>query len=326
MKAFELLRPTTFEAAVDALGDGGLLKAGGIDVLDRLKERVDEPDRVVSLVDLGAEGAAIERDGGRVRIGARVTLARLAASDEIPASLRVAASQAASRQVRNLATLGGNLCQHTRCGYYRHRSFPCFKRGDEACPVRADGAVQETAGIFANDPCACAHPSSLAPALGTADAVLHVLGAEGARDVAFADLWAPVRKGRASDTALAAGDVIAQVSIDAHDVAAGWRTAHEEVRQKAAFDWPLVTCAVALRAEGAKVAEASVWLGAVAPAPLRSRAAESALEGRAFDEALAAKAAAQAVAGATPLAGNRYKVQLLQVAVRRALVSAWGRA
>ena len=326
MKAFELLRPKTAEAAAGVLGEGALLKAGGVDVLDRLKERVDEPARLVSLVDVGGDHGAIVRDGDTIRIGAGATLAQMATSDAIPSSLREAAMQAASRQIRSLATLGGNLCQHTRCGYYRLKSFPCLKRGDDTCPVLADGAVQETAGIYANRPCACAHPSSLAPALGTANAVLHVVGAKGRREVAFADLWAAPEKGRASDTVLAASEVITHVVLDARDPAAGWRVAHEEIRQKAAFDWPLVTCAVALRAEGGTVAEASVWLGAVAPTPVRSEAAEAALTGKPFDQGLAAKAGEAAVVGATPLAGTRYKVQLVKVAVRRALVKAWGRS
>ena len=326
MKAFELHRPTTAEAAANALGDGALLKAGGVDVLDRLKERVDEPDRVVSLVDLGDEAKGITREGRVIVIGAQATLASIAASDLVPSSVRRAAAQAASPQIRNLATLGGNLCQHTRCGYYRLKSFPCLKRGDDDCPVLADGAVQENAGIFANRPCASAHPSSLAPSLGTAGAVLQVVGAKGAREIAFEDLWAAPAKGRASDTTLAPTDVIAHVVLQARDASAGWRVAHEEIRQKAAFDWPLVTCAVALRAEGGKVAEASVWLGAVAPTPLRSVAAETVLTGKAFDEALAAKAGEAAVGGATPLAGTKYKVQLVKVAVRRALARAWGRA
>ncbi len=326
MKAFELLRPTNVEAAAGVLGDGALLKAGGVDVLDRLKERVDEPDRVVSLVDLGADHTSVARDGDAIRIGAGATLATMAASDLLPASLREAAEQAASRQIRNLATLGGNLCQHTRCGYYRLKSFPCLKRGDDTCPVLADGAVQETAGIFGNRPCACAHPSSLAPALGTAEAVLHVVGADGSREIAFADLWAQPVKGRASDTVLAPTDVISHVVLAPRDAAAGWRVAHEEIRQKAAFDWPLVSCAVALRAAQGKVAQASVWLGAVAPTPVRSTAAEAALTGKPLDEAVAAKAGEAAVGEATPLDGTRYKVQLVKVAVRRALEKAWGRA
>jgi len=326
MKSFELLRPTTTEAAARVLAEGGLLKSGGVDVLDRLKERVDEPDRVVSLVDLGADHTSITRDGDTIHIGAGATLTRIAASDLVPASLREAAAQAASPQIRNLATLGGNLCQHTRCGYYRLKTFPCLKRGDDTCPVLAEGAVQETAGIFANRPCACAHPSSVAPALGTGNAVLHVVGAKGLREVSFADLWAAPVKGRASDTVLADSDVIARISLDARDETAGWRVAHEEIRQKAAFDWPLVTCAVALRVAEGKVEQASVWLGAVAPAPIRSTAAEAVLTGKPFAAPLAAQAGEAAVAEATPLAGTRYKVQLVQVAVRRALAKAWGRS
>lgn len=326
MKAFELLRPANIETAASELGEGALLKAGGIDVLDRMKERVDEPDRVVSLVDLGSDHAAILRDGDAIRIGAGATLAAVAGSELVPVSLREAAEQAASPQIRNLATLGGNLCQHTRCGYYRLKSFPCWKRGSDTCPVLADGAVQETAGIFGNRPCACAHPSSLAPALGTLGARLHVVSAEGGREVAFGNLWAAPAKGRASDTTLAPSDVIAHVVLDAREAASGWRLAHEEIRQKAAFDWPLVTCAVALRAEGGKVAEASVWLGAVAPTPRRSEAAEAALVGKAFSESLAARAGEAAAEGSTPLAGTRYKVQLVKVAVRRALAKAWGRS
>lgn len=326
MKSFELLRPKTPQAAVGVLGDGALLKAGGVDVLDRMKERVDEPDRVVSLVDLGADHATIAREGDRIRIGAGATLAQIAASDVVPASLREAAAQAASRQIRNLATLGGNLCQHTRCGYYRLKSFPCLKRGDDDCPVLADGAVQETAGIFGNRPCACAHPSSVAPALGTAGAVVRVVGAEGEREIPFAGLWAAPVKGRASDTVLSPSDVISQVVLEARDEASGWRVAHEEIRQKAAFDWPLVTCAVALRTERGKIAEASVWLGAVAPTPMRSAAAEATVTGKAPGEALAVQAGKAAVQGATPLDGSRYKVQLVQVAVRRALAGAWGRS
>lgn len=326
MKAFELLRPKSVTSAASALGDGGLLKAGGVDLLDRMKERVDEPGRVVSLVDLGASHAAIERDGDTVRIGAGATLASLAASEVLPASLREAARRAASPQIRNLSTLGGNLCQHTRCGYYRIRSFPCWKRGDDSCPVLADGAVQEMAGIFANRPCACAHPSSLAPTLGTAGAVVHVAGAEGPREIPFAALWAKPEKGRASDTTLAPADVVSHVVLEARDAAAGWRVAHEEVRQKAAFDWPLVSCAVALRAEGEKVAQASVWLGAVAPTPWRSETAETALVGKMFSERLAVGAGKAAVEGATPLAGSRHKPQLVEVVVRRALARAWGRS
>src|SRR5204862_7856305 len=136
--------------------------------------------RVVTLGDVPGLDAIDRGEGGLLRIGALATLAAVAASKDVrdacPA-LGEAAEQAASPQLRNRATVGGNLCQHTRCGYYRHRSFPCFKRGDETCPVLHDGAVQESAGIFSNRPCASAHPSSLAPVLCAVDAYTVVIAA-----------------------------------------------------------------------------------------------------------------------------------------------------
>ena len=134
-------------------------------------------------------------------------------------------------------------------GYYRHASFPCWKRGDDLCPVRAPGGVQETAAIFGNDPCASAHPSSVAPVLGALGAVVHVVGPEGERDVPFPELWRPPTKGVASDVALGPADLIGAVSLRP-----GGATGYEEVRQKAAFDWPLVCAAVRYRVEGERIA------------------------------------------------------------------------
>jgi len=184
--------------------------------------------------------------------------------------------------------------------------------------------VQETAGVFDNTPCACAHPSSLAPAFGALGAVAHVVGPKGARDVPFEALWASPERGRASDLSLARDEVIAWVDVRA--TSRSWRVAHEEIRRRAAFDWPMVVAAVALRVEGKTVKEASVWLGSVAPTPKRSEAAEAVLTGEVFTKARAAKAAQAAAKGATPLAGNVHKVRLVEVAVRRALLEAWENA
>jgi xanthine dehydrogenase YagS FAD-binding subunit len=324
MKAFAFVRPRSAEEAVAALAAGGTLKANGCDLLDRMKERVDEPERVVGLVDVeGLRG--IEANDPGVRIGALTTLADLAASEvlrrRLP-TLAEAAGLAASPQIRHRATLGGNLGQHTRCGYYRHLSFPCWKRGGESCPVRAEGGVQETAGIFDNGSCASASPSSLAPVLGSLRATFVVRGKDGERSVPFEEAWARPTRGRPSDLALGADEVIVAVECPWH---AGARFGYEEVREKAAFDWPLVTAAVRLEGGTPAVNAASIWLGAVAPTPWRARAAETLLFGsRLAPEAI--RAAADAAAeGATPLAGNAYKVSLVKVAVRRALERAAGR-
>jgi xanthine dehydrogenase YagS FAD-binding subunit len=321
VKAFAFVRPRSLEEASSAVDATSVLKASGIDLLDRMKERVDEPSRVVALLDVPGL-RSIEAHDDRIRIGALVTLAELAASDPVRRrlpSLAEAAGLAASPQLRHRATVGGNLAQHTRCGYYRHRSFPCFKRGDASCPVLADGAVQETAGVFGNGACASAHPSSLAPVFGTLDATVVVHGKDGERRVPFEELWQEPVQGKASDTTLAPGDVIVAVESSWHS---GARFGYHEVRQKAAFDWALVSAAVRVEGGDPAVNVARVWLGSVAPTPWRAKAAEKALFGSRWTEDLARGAATAAVEGATPLAGNAYKTRLVEVAVRRALLAA----
>jgi len=335
VKSFRYVRPNDVAgAAKHGASADAVMKAGGIDVLDRLKERVDEPDRVVALLSLGDPALrAIDVGAGTLRIGAFATLSDVAASVVVrthAAPLAQAAGLAASLQIRNRATVGGNLLQRTRCGYFRIRSFPCRRRGDDACPVLKDGAVQESAGIFDNAKCASAHPASLPPVFGALGATVHVRRATGATDdLPFGDLYVPPRKGQHSDASLEPGDIITALSLPAltgSDVAA-----YEEVRQKAAFDWALVSAAVKVSWNGEvfakKVAEkASVWLGSVAPTPYRAKAAEAAILNKSLTDAVIAKASEAAAAGARPLDGNKYKVHLVKVAVRRALLRAAGRA
>ena len=323
MKAFRYERAKTVDAAVAATADGGaVLKANGLDLLDRLKERIDEPARIVTLIDVPGLDQIEAIEGGGVRIGAMVTLAGLASSPiTLPAALVAAASEAASPQLRNRATVGGNLCQHTRCGYYRVRTFDCLKRGVGGCPVLAPGGVQETNGIFGNGLCACAHPSSLAPVFGALGAAVVVRGKGGERRLSVAELYRPPVTGQASDTTLAPGDVITSIELSAPPP----HTAFYEVRQRASYDWALVSCAVAFAGGETAVKDAGIWLGAVAPSPMRAVAAEAALVGKPFSGASAAAAAEAAVVGATPLAGNAYKVELVKVAVKRALLAAWGK-
>lgn len=332
MKAFTFVRPATVaEAAKAAAENGSVIKAGGTDLLDRMKERIDAPERVVWLGDLKGEDklhgiGTAGRGGGKVdvRIGALDTLADVAASPllrkECPA-LAEAASLAASPQVRARATLGGNLLQHTRCGYYRHASFPCWKRGDDACPVLGDGGVQDDAAIFGTKPCASAHPSSLAPVLAALDATIHVAApGGGAMEASVAAFYLPyylgMTKGTRSDALLPVGGVLTHVTVPQ---APARRAAYEEVRQKAAFDWALASCCVRLDLDGGKVLEAGVWLGSVAPIPWRAEAAEKALVGKALTDDVIRAAADAAVTGATPLPGSAYKVDLVKVVVRRAL-------
>ena len=325
MKAFRFIRPRSAAEASAAMAEekGAQVHAGGVDLLDRLKENVTAPDALVSLVDLAGLQDIVLEESGDIRIGARATLAQLA-GDAIVAkflpSLAEAAGDAASPQIRNRATLGGNLLQHTRCGYYRLESFPCLKRGGASCPVRADGGVQEHAGIIHNDPCASAHPSSIAPVLGSLDAEVVVRRGTEERTVPFAELWAAPAAGVAGDTTLTAADLIESIVIPARDVRQ--YVGHAEVRQKAAFDWALVSCSVRYELEGEKIKDARVWFGSLAPTPWRAEKAEKGLIGRRPTDAAAEKAAQAALADATPLPGTTYKVKLAQVALKRALAAA----
>ncbi len=328
MKAFRYVRPASVAAASELARGGATVKAGGSDLLDRMKERIATPDDVVALNETPADPTlhSIVKDGDVLRVGALVTLAEIAASKEIGAlypALAEASTQAASPQVRHRATLGGNLAQHTRCGYYRLASFPCWKRGDDACPVLADGAVQDEAGIFGNDSCASAHPASLPPVLGAIGARVVIAQGEKLEERPFDALWRAPEQGVEADVALAPGDIIAAVVLP--KPATGRTVAYEDVRQKAAFDWALASCAVGVTIVAGKITEASIWLGSVAPTPHRAAAAEKALVGATLSDGAIQKAADAAVADATPLAGNRYKVDLVKVVVRRALLRAAGR-
>ncbi len=326
MKAFQFVRPRSSTEAAQGLADSAdaRLHSGGCDLLDRMKERIEEPAVLVSLCDAEGLGDVRIEEDGSIWIGARVTLAQLAESDVVRRflpTLGEAAGLAASPQLRHRATIAGNLAQHTRCGYYRVKSFPCLKRGGDSCPVRADGGVQDTAGIFGNAACASAHPSSLAPVLGSLDAEIAIRDAKTLRFVAFADFWAAPAKGRASDTILKSGEVIEAVRLPARD--AKQHVGFAEIRQKKAFDWALVSCAVRYEtdAEG-RVTQARAWLGSVAPAPYRATKAEAALVGKAVTDEVAVKVGDAALADATPLAGTTYKVQLAKVALKRALAAA----
>jgi xanthine dehydrogenase YagS FAD-binding subunit len=328
MKAFTFVRPKTFAEAVSAAAiKGTVIKAGGIDLLDRMKERVDEPERVIALLDVlssDAEhllrGISLLDEGALLRVGALATLEDVARSDLVRAkcpALAEAAGLAASPQLRRRATIAGNLCQHTRCGYYRHSSFPCLKRGDASCPVLDEGSVQDSAGLFGNRPCASGHPSSIAPVAGACVARVSIATNVGdGRTDELAHFYRPPERGRASDTTLDPGDVVMTVNFP---VVPSRRSAYEEVRQKAAFDWALVSCCVRLDMDGDKVKGAGVWLGSVAPTPWHAEAAEKALVGKTLTDETIAAAADAAIVGATPLPGNAYKVDLVKVVVRRAL-------
>lgn len=321
MNRFELARAASV-AEAHALAKekpGSVLKAGGIDVLDHLKEHLLEPARVIDLKGIpGMTPIRVEGDGS-LRIGALATLAQVAAHRgvrETHPALAQACGEAASPQIRNVATLGGNLLQRPRCWYYRLESYHCLKKGGGVC--YAINGENRYNVIFGGGPSYAVHPSNAAVALVALNASLVLEGPKGSRTVAAADFFTLPAENPWSENSLDVHEVLLEVRVPP---ARGFRSTYQAVRERAAFDWPLVAVAIALRREGGTVREARIVLGAVAPTPWRVPKAEQALVGKPLDEASASAAAQAAIFGAAPLSDNGYKVDLVQVLVRRTLLA-----
>jgi xanthine dehydrogenase YagS FAD-binding subunit len=326
MQSFEWVDAESVEQAVSLLGeskDGApvVAKAGGMDLLDLMKGGVLSPRRVVNLKSIkGLDGVRFDARQG-LELGALVTLARIAREPEVRGrflALSEAAEHAATPQVRNAATLGGNLLQRPRCWYFRNEFFH-QAGGDEAARVR-DGLNQYHA-IFDNQRTAMVHASTPATALVAYGASVELVGPGGkARTVPVSELLLPPDMKRPRDTVIAPNELLTRVRIPAP--AAGTRAAYHKQGERESYDWPLCDVAVVLQLEGRVVRQAAIAMGWVAPTPRRATEAEKLLVGKPVNEELARQAAKAAVAGATPLSRNAYKVPVLEAVVRRTILEA----
>jgi xanthine dehydrogenase YagS FAD-binding subunit len=321
MNRFELARATSPAEARQLVTEkpGSVLKAGGIDVLDHLKEHLVEPPRLVDLKRIpGLDGITAEADGS-LRIGALATLAKVAAHAGVrrthPALAR-ACGEAASPQIRNVATVGGNLLQRPRCWYYRLESYKCVKKGGDICYAVAGENRYHV--LFGGGPAFPPHPSNAAVPLVAYGASFVLDGPKGPRTVPAAEFFVLPAKDPTRENVLQPGELLTEIRVPA---TTGWKAAYYEVRERAAFDWPLVAAAIALRVEAGVVKDARVVLGQVATIPWRSTPAEKALVGQAVGAAAAEAAAKAAVQGAEPMSQNGYKVDLVQTLVRRMVAS-----
>lgn len=321
MKAFDYAVAKNMKGALEAMQRGYHPKAAGIDLLDLLKERIAPTDKVVSLHKLsGLKGIREDEDGALV-IGALTTLQELADDARIQRDFKVlahAAGDAATPQVRALATAGGNLCQRPRCWYFRSLEHPCLKRGGATC-YAVDGENQFHA-IMGGGPCHIVHPSNLAPALVALDARILISSGTETRTVEASRFFVPPSRNMYSENALEEGELVTEIRLPKKPVKSGY----SELRQKQSFDWPMVSCSVAHLGGGND--DWRVVLGFVAPVPWRSREAEQALAGAAtVTEELAKTAADAALANAQPMSRNAWRVQVARAAVRRALLDAEGK-
>jgi xanthine dehydrogenase YagS FAD-binding subunit len=320
MNRFEWVEAASVRDAVDQLAAGATVKAGGIDLLDRLKERLDAPKRIVNIRNVpGLDHVDDHLDRG-LEIGALVTLARLAESPAIARYPAIAdsAANAATPQIRNMATVGGNLLQRPRCWYFRQEEFPCLKKGGTVCFALA-GENQYHA-IFHNNVSAIVHPSSLATPLVALGAKIALTGPKGDREVKLEDFFVLPEKDVKRENSLGSGELLTAIRVPAP--AAGARMAYAKESEKESFDWPIAEVAVVLEMNGATCKRASIVLGAAAPIPYRAVAAEKALAGKPVDEATARAAAKTAMQGASPLGGNSYKIPVFEAVIRRAILAA----
>jgi xanthine dehydrogenase YagS FAD-binding subunit len=321
MNRFEVARATSITEALDLLSEkpGSVLKAGGIDLLDHLKEHLSEPPRIVNLKAVpGLNAVEAEADGG-FRIGPLVTLAQVSAHPALRAThpaLAQACGEAASPQIRNVATIGGNLLQRPRCWYYRLESYRCLKKGGDIC--FAVGGQNRYHTVFGDGPCNAPHPSNAAVALVALGAALTFTSKQGTRTVPAERLFALPGADPQRENIREPGEILGGITVPA---APGLRSTYASVRERAGFDWPLVSAAVALRVEGGIVREARIVLGAVATLPWRSPAAERALLGRRLEDSAVEAAARASIEGAQPLSDNGYKVELVRTLLHRMLLA-----
>ena len=300
-----------------------IVKAGGIDLLDLLKEGLLAPGMLVSLKDVpGLDGIVEEKDGG-LRIGPMVTLTRLGdhtvVRQRYPA-LTEAVQGSASPQIRNVATLGGNLLQRPRCWYFRAKEFRCLKKGGGHC-FAISGENQYHA-IFGNRSCAIVHPSTAATVLVALGATVELTNAENAsRRVLLEDFFVPPDKDVQRESDLKPQEILTAILLP--PLGPNLRAAHLKQGEKDSFDWPLADVAVVLELSANESCKsATIILGAAAAVPYRAKTAETVLKGRHTDEDAAREAGLAAVEGATPLSKNAYKVPLFEVLVRRAILKA----
>jgi len=338
VKPFGYQAPPSPAAAVALVAGrpGAAFLAGGTNLIDLMKLGVAAPDLLVDVTGLlpdVIEHTAEGGDGGQgrgLRIGAGVRNSDLAADPRVRAGYPVLAQAVlagASGQLRNAATVGGNLLQRTRCPYFQDVTKPCNKRTPgSGCPaldgrrperVSRPGEQRDLAILGGSPHCAATHPSDLAVALAALDAVVHVHGPAGPRAVPLSGLYRLPGGEPDRETTLGRGDLITAVEIPA--LAYAGNSAYRKVRDRASYAFGVVSVAAALDVDGGVVRQARLALGAVAPLPWRARAAERVLTGRPATAEWFGRAADAELAAADPLPGNAFKVTLARNVIVRML-------
>lgn len=318
MNNFDWVQPKTIAEAATAVKNGGVAMSGGIELLCLLKEHLIEPPSVVNLKSIPGM-RSIDIAGSGLRIGALATATELAENsvvrNDFPGISQAAAS-IASPQIRNVGTVGGNLCQRPRCWYFRDPEVKCLKKGGQACYAVAGN--NEYHAIMGGGPCHIVHPSDL----GSAFLAYGATVVTNEREIPIQNFFVLPKDDIDHENSLRPAELVTGVTVP--NDWKGARASFFKSKERESFDWALATALVLLKMNGSTVSDARVVLGGVAPIPWRSTEAENALKGKSIEDSVALAAGRAAVSRATPMSENRYKVPLTTNVVRIAVLQAAG--
>jgi len=321
MPMFELYQPTDIGNALalaDSLGAEGWAVAGGQDSLDWFKDRAKRPKALIDLNRV-AELKGIRETADGIEIGALTTLSEVETNPLVTAQyglLASAAGKVASPQIRNVGTLGGNVCQDTRCWYYRG-GMDCYRAGGTTCYADTPEGMNREHCLFGADRCVAVTPSDTGPALVALDASMVIRNADGERVVAAEDFFIGPDVDIEKMTVLQPGDILTSIRIP--NIWAGASFYFEKVADRKTWDFPLVNIAAALRISGGIIQDIRIAAGGVECVPRRMTVVEDIVRGSAQDDETAALAGGSASRGATPLNFNHFKIPLLENLVTRAI-------
>ena len=325
MNAFVLADCTTVDAALSQLKDGAVVKAGGVDLLDRMKNGTTKPSKLVNIRNISALRGINQTDQG-LTIGALTTLTEISDHPVIRTQYQIlsdACGHAATPHIRNMATVGGNLLQPVQCWYYRSADFECLRKGKEFC--FAFNGLNQYHAIMDYGTCPAVAPSSAAVALLGLDATVELTsGKRGKRLVAIKDFYVQPDANPTKFTVIEPDELLTAVTIP--KPAPGTRSAYQKYGEKESFDWAIADAGVVLEMDGNICRRAVVTMGAASPVVRRSTQAEAMLAGKPISEETARAAGKAAMEGATPLSMNAYKVELFPVAIYRTILLAAGQS
>lgn len=320
MNAFEYATAFSPGSARHLVGDHGAYIAGGNDLLGLLKDHLATPDILVNIKSLPGL-SAIQKKPDQWTFGALVRIAELEENPDVQGAfpgIHDAACEIASPQIRNVATVGGNLAQHSRCWYFRHRDTVCLKKGGDLCYARDSDNRYHS--LFTGNTCISPVVSSLATTFAALDAKAIVLRDGAEVPMSMDELYHRAWENPLAHNSLQAGDLIARVEVPT----ARSRSAYLQVSDKHAFDWALVSCAAAANVVDGKLDKPRVAVGSISPVPHQVAAANEYLDGKTLDEATVSAAADMILKDAQPLQHNAYKVPMAHALIRRTLLKLKG--